>query len=545
MDEFTIQPAPNTVQITQQQRLSMASGPYYAAGQLTYDSGTGFWLGVQDGIARFSIGNSAGNKMTWDGITLTIVGSFAASSGTIGGWTIGADYIRDAAGVVGLSSAVTGGDDIRFWAGDSTPANAEFKVTESGALTAASGTIGGWTLGSTFITDASGLVGLSSAVTGGDDIRFWAGHTSPLSATFRVAESGAVTASNITITGGSVLSSLLSGLVGLANLNLSARGWTQTSAFSVLDLNTVQWGAGTFTSADGTSYSINAGNTGNMAARSFIYLDIAVSTTEYQTTTTASSAVGAGKVLVATAINGSVEPTFEVFSGVGGTNINGSQIVAASITGNEVAANTITAGNLTVSTLSAITADMGALTAGTITLNSSGHIKSGQTAYNTGTGFWLGYDSSVAKLSIGNASTKYLTWDGTTLTVSRLAVTEPDTQAEDTMTGISILSGPNTIWVATVIQDTTDPWSSASNKSFIGRCRAASGFRNAGHNIAAWMCDVTVTQVSAFEVSPPNNVTWNGQTWAPDEMGLRIVFESMNYLQGDEITSLNWSLMKV
>jgi len=359
MDEFTIQPAPNTVQITQQQRLSMASGPYYAAGQITYDSGTGFWLGVQDGIARFSIGNSAGNKMTWDGTTLSIVGSFTASSGTIGGWTIGADYIRDTSGVVGLSSAVTGGDDIRFWAGDAVPASAEFKVTESGA----------------------------------------------------------VTATNITITGGSILSSLLSGLIGLSNLNVAAQGWTQTSAFSVLDLNTVQWGAGTFTTSGGTSYSIGAGNTGNMVARTFIYLDIGVSTTAYQVTTTASTAVGAGKVLVATAINGAVEPSFEVFSGIGGANFDGSQIVAASITGNEVAANTITAGNLSVSQLSAIAADMGALTAGTITLDSTGHIKSGQTAYNTGTGFFLGKDGATTKLSLGSAAGNFLTWDGTSLTI--------------------------------------------------------------------------------------------------------------------------------
>ena len=56
--------------------------------------------------------------------------------------------------------------------------------------------------------------------------------------------------------------------------------------------------------------------------------------------------------------------------------------------------------------------------AGSLTLAGGGHIKAGQTAYNAGTGFFLGFDGSVPKLSIGNvASGHYLSWDGSTLTV--------------------------------------------------------------------------------------------------------------------------------
>lgn len=62
---------------------------------------------------------------------------------TAGGWTVGATDLKDAAGTVGMSSAVTAGDDIRFWAGDATPSSAEFRVTEAGALTATSATITG------------------------------------------------------------------------------------------------------------------------------------------------------------------------------------------------------------------------------------------------------------------------------------------------------------------------------------------------------------------------------------------------------------------
>ena len=72
--------------------------------------------------------------------------------------------------------------------------------------------------------------------------------------------------------------------------------------------------------------------------------------------------------------------------------------------------------NLKVANLSAISADMGAITAGTITLNSAGYIQGGQTAYATGNGFFLGYSSTAYKFSVGT-STSFLTFDGTSVTV--------------------------------------------------------------------------------------------------------------------------------
>jgi hypothetical protein len=67
--------------------------------------------------------------------------------------------------------------------------------------------------------------------------------------------------------------------------------------------------------------------------------------------------------------------------------------------------------NLKVGTLSAIVVNTG-----TLTVDASGYIKGGQTAYNTGTGFWLGYDTSTYKFSLGSSS-QGITWDGSALTV--------------------------------------------------------------------------------------------------------------------------------
>ena len=275
---------------------------------------------------------------------------------------------------------------------------AEFaNVYISGPIVAQSGTIGGFSIGSDYIRDLANSMGMASTVSGGDDVRFWAGDTyaNRTTADFRVLESGSVTGSNINITGGSITGA---GIVSVVALNLANRGWTQTCAFSVTDADTISWGAGSFVTADGgTTLSIGAGNTGNMAAKTYIYLDANVSLTAYQTTTTASTAVGASKVLIATAQNGTGEATFSVLSGQGGQNIDASNIVANSITANELSTSITYAGAIIIDT--------------------AGLIRSGQTAYDTGTGWWIGNSSGTPKLSIGNASGNKMTWDGSVMSI--------------------------------------------------------------------------------------------------------------------------------
>lgn len=66
-------------------------------------------------------------------------------------------------------------------------------------------------------------------------------------------------------------------------------------------------------------------------------------------------------------------------------------------------------------------ADIVNLGAQTITTTTTGHIKGGQTSYNTGTGYFLGYNAGAYKLSIGS-STKGLTWDGSDLSLTGATV---------------------------------------------------------------------------------------------------------------------------
>lgn len=64
--------------------------------------------------------------------------------------------------------------------------------------------------------------------------------------------------------------------------------------------------------------------------------------------------------------------------------------------------------------LSAVSGTLGALT-----INVGGNVKSGQTSYNSGTGFFLGYNGATPVFSIGNPAGSHMKWDGTDLYISR------------------------------------------------------------------------------------------------------------------------------
>ncbi len=65
--------------------ITLSSGGAIKGGQTAYDSGNGFFLGYTGSAYKFSVGNSSGNKFTWDGSTLAVVGDISGSSGTFSG----------------------------------------------------------------------------------------------------------------------------------------------------------------------------------------------------------------------------------------------------------------------------------------------------------------------------------------------------------------------------------------------------------------------------------------------------------------------------
>lgn len=172
-------------------------------------------------------------------------------------------------------------------------------------------------------------------------------------------------------------------------LPIAALGWAHDLEFSAPDHETVEWSAGTITTAAGQEFAISAGNTddpGAMVGVTYVYLDRAISETALQVTDAAEHTVGAGRILVAVCAPSGIpgpDPAevfamYQVFGGGTGTILflHADNIAANCLTANEIAANSIltahlvadavTAAKIDVANLQAVSADMGVLTAGEI-----------------------------------------------------------------------------------------------------------------------------------------------------------------------------------
>jgi len=85
---------------------------------------------------------------------------------------------------------------------------------------------------------------------------------------------------------------------------------------------------------------------------------------------------------------------------------------------NFVAAS-IAADKLAVTSLSAISANLGAITAGSMTLDVAGFVKSATLAnWGSGNGIYAGYSTNAYKFQVGNTAGEYLIWNGTNLFIN-------------------------------------------------------------------------------------------------------------------------------
>jgi len=340
------------------------------------------------------------------------------------------------------------------------------------------GTIGGWTLTSATLqnlTDGDGIVIDASAET--ITVGTSAAEMTPTSKTGIFVGSSAGTyefragdpsgnrvhwdGSTLTVVGavsGTITASDLSGTVPLANTDIAEQGWTiatsadpSTDVFTASSADRVSWTNCRITTAAGTTYGgIVAGNTGNMTARTYIYFDSS-SPTALQTSTTATDAIGSGKVLVAVAedATGAAGAFLQVFGGFGGLSITANEIAANAITANEIAANTITAAEISAGVITGteinatfnlsgktVTANSGTvggwtmtsttlqnLTAGTgVVIDASAEtITVGTSAADmtptSKTGIFIGASASTYEFRAGDPSGNKIHWDGTNLTV--------------------------------------------------------------------------------------------------------------------------------
>jgi len=156
------------------------------------------------------------------------------------------------------------------------------------------------------------------------------------------------------------------GTITAGLLKTGGQAFSHNLTFTSTDANTVSWTAGTIKTADETAYSIDAGNTGNMTARTYIYLDKSVSETVLQTSTSYDAPLGDNRIPIATAEDGTNNAIFTVFQGGGGVFISGGMIAAHTIGATQIIAGSITANEITVSNLQSLSATIGIIHSGTI-----------------------------------------------------------------------------------------------------------------------------------------------------------------------------------
>lgn len=75
----------------------------------------------------------------------------------VGGWLVTHDQLASKDGDVGMSTVDTGGDDIRFWAGDVKTGTPKFKVTKAGIATLISMIIQSVAAGERIVIDGTGF----------------------------------------------------------------------------------------------------------------------------------------------------------------------------------------------------------------------------------------------------------------------------------------------------------------------------------------------------------------------------------------------------
>lgn len=173
------------------------------AGAVTLGSAT-----ILGGSITIKSGNTTNFHVSSDG-TLTAI------KGTIANWTLGSNYLGSGStkggSQVGIASG--SGSDVVFWAGHTVTSTdmtvSTFYVTASGYLYSTSGRMGGWYIGSDYIGNASTRATSTVGMYSGTGTSFWAGGTTAAGPVFSVTNAGYMTTTsakigNWTLSGGTL-----------------------------------------------------------------------------------------------------------------------------------------------------------------------------------------------------------------------------------------------------------------------------------------------------------------------------------------------------
>ena len=176
-------------------------------------------------------------------------GAMKATAGTIAGWDIFSDRLeKNDVSINPLGYIVFGsGNNIvridsqhatyRIWSGNADPASAPFSVGRDGSLKATAGQIGGWTIYTDRLENASLKLDPDGRIEAGtgddiaiidaqnvDDYRLWIGASNPASAPFRVKKTGETWLTNVHVSSEMESTNYVSGQAGW---HLDPTGWAE------------------------------------------------------------------------------------------------------------------------------------------------------------------------------------------------------------------------------------------------------------------------------------------------------------------------------
>lgn len=234
------------------------------ANNIVWADEQGLWMIDTAGNAVLGAYGDASATKSWGGRTLEVGDVLIGRNSAYMHWDNSAGTLQIAGALAAGTVDIGGADatsfhvdvDGQLWLGAAAYADAPFKVSAAGVVTAISGTIGGWTLGAASLIGGNAtlhntgyaLFGTSNDIARVDaadaTYRLWVGHATAGSAPFRVTKAGAMTATGATITGA----------ISAATIDI---GGADTTSFHV-DINGNLWlGAAAF--ADGPFRVTNAG----------------------------------------------------------------------------------------------------------------------------------------------------------------------------------------------------------------------------------------------------------------------------------------------
>lgn len=139
------------------------------------DNTSGLWTGFDGNLMRLNLGDGT-NFLKWDGSSLSIAGSITATSGTIGGWTIGSTSLTGGGVVLSTIGVTAQANTVKLDGGNNrilVGSGINISGTSAGLITVGSGisidgTSTGIITGGTIRTASSGarveLIGSSSTI---------------------------------------------------------------------------------------------------------------------------------------------------------------------------------------------------------------------------------------------------------------------------------------------------------------------------------------------------------------------------------------------